>query len=286
MRLRYTILLLLITIAAHSQQTTLQLDSNFSIKEKIGLPVTYSEVFGYTKMDFKFRDRECHVVCPARAAEGHPWIWRARFFLHEPQTDIALLERGYHVVYCDVAELLGNEEAIGIWNGFYKLLHDAGLSKRAVMEGMSRGGMYVFNWAAVNPDKVAAVYVDNPLLNLSHWLLNQGKQPGWEEAFKSFSKPFNLKTDEEIRNFKGNPVDKTKEIVKGKYPILILCADQDEAVSHEENTDLFAERIKAAGGEITVMYKRGFKHHPHSFPDPAPIVDFIVKAVNRPSSTR
>jgi len=40
-----------------------------------------------------------------------------------------------------------------IINGFesspeaiFNLLHDAGLSQKAVMEGMSRGAVYVFNW--------------------------------------------------------------------------------------------------------------------------------------------
>lgn len=88
---------------------------------------------------------------------------------------------------------------------------------------------------------------------------------------------YGLKTKDDIRNFKGSPTDKVKEIVKGKYPILILCADQDEAVSPTQ-TLLFEEKIKALGGDITVMMKKGFKHHPHSFPNPAPIVDFILRA--------
>ncbi len=29
--------------------------------------------------------------------------------------------------------------------------------------------LYVFNWAAENPDKVACVYVDNPVLDLQSW---------------------------------------------------------------------------------------------------------------------
>ena len=32
-------------------------------------------------------------------------MWRARFWGHEPQTDIDLLEKGFHIVYCDVADL-------------------------------------------------------------------------------------------------------------------------------------------------------------------------------------
>ena len=66
------------------------------------------------------------------------------------------------MVYCDVVELLGNKEVIAAWNDF-TLLHHAGLSGKGLLEGMSRGAVYVYNWTAANPKKVASVYVDNPL---------------------------------------------------------------------------------------------------------------------------
>jgi len=215
-------------------------------------------------------------------AAGHPWVWRARFWGHEPQTDIALLERGYHIVYCDVVELLGNKTCIELWNGFYKLVHRAGLADKAVMIGMSRGGIYVFNWAAANPTKVACVYVDNPLLNIHVWAeemlqLPEGKKNDMFEAFKN---DYHLTTPEAVRSFNGGPITLVKQIVKGHYPILILCADEDEAVPPNENTNLFEKKVKELNGSIQVIHKPGFKHHPHSLPDPTPIVDFIVKAVN------
>ena len=46
-------------------------------------------------------------MVPKTAVEGRPWIWRARFFGHEPQADLALLEKGFHLTYCDVANLFG-----------------------------------------------------------------------------------------------------------------------------------------------------------------------------------
>ncbi len=42
----------------------------------------------------------------------------------------------------------------------------------------------------------------------------------------------------------ASPVDKTVDIVAGKYPILILCADADEAVPPEENASLFEQKVK------------------------------------------
>jgi hypothetical protein len=43
----------------------------------------------------------------------------------------------------------------------------------------------------------------------------------------------------------------------------------------------FAKEIKELNGDITIIIKHGFKHHPHSLPDPTPIFDFILKAARR-----
>jgi len=256
-------------------------DAAYNIFDKIGSQKKYSSFHGYKCADFVFNGRNCKIAQPKQAAKGHPWVWRARFWGHEPQTDIALLERGFHIVYCDVVELMGNKECIGIWDNFYAMVYKAGLSKKAVMEGMSRGAVYVFNWAAANPKKVACVYVDNPLLNINAWAvpmlqLPEGKK---DDLFEAFKTDYNLKTPEDVRQFKEGPVELVKKIVKGKYPILILCADEDEAVPPAEQTLLFEQKIKELHGDITVIHKPGFKHHPHSLPDPTPIVDFIIKAV-------
>src|SRR5262249_39505174 len=39
----------------------------------------------------------CVVVAPKAAAPGRPWSWRGRYFDHEPQAEIELLKRGFHI---------------------------------------------------------------------------------------------------------------------------------------------------------------------------------------------
>ncbi len=259
-----------------------QRDKDFDIFTSISNQQNISSFNGYECVSFSFAGRSCKVVKPKLTAKSHPWVWRARFWGHEPQADVALLERGFHIVFCDVAELFGNNEAITAWNEFYRMLTKAGLSKKTVLEGMSRGGIYTLNWAAVNPDKVAAVYIDNPVLDLKSWPGGMGNAMRSPAELELFKKDYQLKNEEDIRNFKGSPIDKVKDIVKGNYPILILCADADEAVPPEENTVLFEKKVKEENGRITVIHKPGFKHHPHSLPNPAPIVDFILEATDKP----
>lgn len=269
-------LLCLLTVCAKAQDT-----AHENIFSKIKQPLQISSYHGYECAEWSLKGHTCKLVRPKQPAAGHPWIWRARFWGHEPQTEIALLERGYHVAYCDVAELFGNNEAISIWNSFYEQLRQAGLAEKAVMEGMSRGAAYVFNWAAVNPGRVACVYVDNPVLDLKSWPAGLGAAKADSAALRHLKAAYHLATEEELKQFKGSPIDKTAEIVKGNYPVFILCADADELVLPAENTLPFEQKIKALNGRISVMHKPGFKHHPHSLPDPAPIVEFIVTAVQR-----
>ena len=254
-------------------------DWQFDIFPAIHSDVKQDSFYGYACADFTLDGRECKLVKPKWTAAGRPWIWRARFWGHEPQTDIALLERGFHLVYCDVAELFGNEEAVRRWNDFDQLLRRAGLGQKAVLEGMSRGAVYAFNWSAVNPDKVSCVYVDNPVLDLKSWPAGLGRQPPSPKELETFESDYHLHNEADLKQFKGSPINKLSQIAAGHYPILILCADADDAVPPEENTLLFERELKALNGDVQVLHKPGFKHHPHSLPDPTPIIDFILKAI-------
>ncbi|HVY73179.1 MAG TPA: GDSL-type esterase/lipase family protein [Puia sp.] len=256
-------------------------DSAFSLMPKIKESKIISSFYGYPCADFQMNGRDCKIVAPKRAAPSHPWVWRARFWGHEPQADIALLERGYHIAYCDVAELYGNAQAIQYWNQFYDFMRRSGMAKKAALEGMSRGGVYVYNWAAVNPEKVSCVYADNPVLDLKSWPGGKGRGPGSKQDWGLFKADYGLMSDSDAMKFAGSPVDKVKEIAAGGYPMLHVCGDADEVVPIEENTGLFSQQIVALKGDITVIHKPGFKHHPHSLPNPTPIVDFILKAASR-----
>ena len=39
----------------------------------------------------------CVVVAPKKPADGNPWSWRGYYFDHEPQAEIELLKRGFHI---------------------------------------------------------------------------------------------------------------------------------------------------------------------------------------------
>ena len=63
--------------------------------------------------------------------------------------------------------------------------------------------------------------------------------------------------------------------------MLHVCGEADNVVPITENTRIFEQKIKEAGGNIKVIYKPKIGHHPHSLENPTPIVDFILRATRR-----
>jgi pimeloyl-ACP methyl ester carboxylesterase len=250
----------------------------FDILERARITGVHSNFHGYDCCDFLFEGHTARIVRPYKVAEARPWIWRARFWEHEPQTEIALLARGFHVVYCDVAELFGNPEAIRLWDLFYKMLTGAGLCKKSTMEGLSRGGIYIYRWAATYPERVACVYADAPVLDVRSWPGGKGRSGGNPEEWERLKRNFGLRTEEEALAFKGSPLDFADSLARCGFPMLHVCGAADDVVPIEENTDIFERKVLAAGGSIKVIRKPGIGHHPHSLVDPQPIVDFVLEA--------
>src|SRR6185436_12869738 len=43
--------------------------------------------------------RRCVVIVPKKAAPGYPWSWQACYWNHQPQAEVELLRRGFHIAY-------------------------------------------------------------------------------------------------------------------------------------------------------------------------------------------
>lgn len=221
----------------------------------------------------------CRVFEPFGPAAGAPWILRARFFGHQPALDLALLERGFHLAYCDVAELYGSPAAIERWDELYDLLHGAGLADRVVLEGMSRGGLPIVNWAAAHPERVAAIYGDNPVADFRSWPGGQtGKRSDadWQRCLAAYG------LDEaSAKAFDRMPVDRLAPIAAAAVPLLLVLGEDDTVVPPAENGDVLASRYRELGGPVQVWRKPGQGHHPHGL-DP---VDPLLRAVLRATGT-
>ncbi|MDA1141880.1 MAG: prolyl oligopeptidase family serine peptidase [Planctomycetota bacterium] len=272
---------LLLAVTFASTWGTLLAENN-AVENKEPFPGKKSNFHGFDRYDFSVDKSNVIVVAPAQPGKledgTRPWIWRARFFGHEPQADKALLgEHGFHLVYCDVSNLFGSPLAVQRWNDFYKYLTtEHNFSRKVALEGMSRGGLIIYNWAAANPEKVSCIYGDAPVCDFKSWPGGKGKSKlskgAWEACLKAYG--FN---EEQAIEFKGNPIDTLAPLAMAGIPLLNVVGDADDVVPVAENTAILEERYKALGGSIQVIHKPGVGHHPHSLKDPKPIVDFVVK---------
>lgn len=247
---------------------------NFPLK-----PIKEFNFHGYKGYEYDNNGVKYYIVKPHHTAKGNPWIWRARFWGHEPQVDIDLLEQGFHLTYCDVAELFGSPKAVERWDEFYALAVKAGLNQKAVLEGMSRGGLIIYNWAAKNPKKVACIYGDAPVMDIKSWPLNWGDC--LDENKRSMSlllEAYGFANAEEAMAWNKNPLNHARKLAKAKIPMIHVVGDIDEGVPVAENTAIFEREVAKYGHSVHVIHKPNVGHHPHSLNNPEKIVSFILKA--------
>ena len=89
--------------------------------------------------------RRCIIVVPKTLAPGNPWSWRGCYWDHQPQTEIELLRRGFHIAYIESSQDLKPGRQWDAWYEFLTGQH--GLSSKPAFVGMSRGGEYAYTWA-------------------------------------------------------------------------------------------------------------------------------------------
>ena len=199
----------------------------------------------------------CVVVVPKQAAPGNPWSWRGVYWNHQPQAEVELLKRGFHIAYISVdpkpgpitgltmnelMDQLGmSRAALREWDAWYfYLTGQYGLSKKPAFIGMSRGGIFEFSWGTANPDKVSCIYADNPGME--------------RQAFQRLG-----------------------DLARADVPVLEICGTIDPNLG--QYTSAIEAIYQQLGGRISMMFKEGYAHHPHSLRNPKPIADFIERSV-------
>ncbi|QDV25618.1 alpha/beta hydrolase family protein [Aureliella helgolandensis] len=226
-------------------------------------------------------------VPPALDKQGKPlWIWRARFPGFHAEMDIDLVKRGYHIAYVDVAGMFGGPQAMEIGDAFYQhLTGKLGFSDRPVLEGVSRGGLFVYNWAARHPERVACIYCDTPVLDFNSWPGGKGTGLGAPREWQQCLEAYGLSEDEAVQ-FPQIPVHQTAVIAQARIPLLHIVSESDRVVPPAENTYLVKQRLEAQSGSMEVIsVPQGTeKSNGHHFTHPAPdqVVQFILKHTGQP----
>lgn len=230
------------------------------------------------KKEFLFNGRRTVIVEPETPLPGKPWLWRMEFFGAFPSVDIALLKAGYYVVYHSVSNRYGDPWSVGELNKFQDWVEaEYGLAKKPALYGMSRGGLYAVNYALAYPERTGLLYLDAPVLDIRSW---PGRYEPSAREWKECLECYGL-TEETVKDFRGTPLDRAEEVAGLNIPLIAVVGDVDRVVPVTENIDPFMARYKAAGGKMALIRKPHCDHHPHSLEDPAPIVEFIRRELEK-----
>ncbi len=197
----------------------------------------------YDRYEFRLFGKRLSVITPKIPAAGMPWVFRADYVTRDAVVDLALLDKGFHIVTGPVPTNVDGP-VLEEWNAVYAYLTGHGFSRKPVMEGAGAAAGEAYAWAIENPDKVSCVYGENPVLrsNLA----------------------------------KIQPIDNLAPLARSGIPLLHICGSLDPWL--DDNTRVVEKRYQELGGTITIIIKEGQGHYPLAPIDPQPVVDFICTA--------
>lgn len=211
-----------------------------------------SEWKGFQRVDFKLGEQACYVVAPKTPAAGKPWVWRARFPGFHSEIDVELLKQGFHIAHINTNGLLGSPLALERWDQFYDhMTEKRGLAKRMALEGVSRGGLFIYRWATLHPQRVTCIYGDTPVCDFKSWPGGKGNGVGSAATWQTLLKHYEF-TEQQALDFKENPIDVLAPIAKAGVPLMHIVSENDRVVPPKENTYILQQRYQKLGGKMTV----------------------------------
>lgn len=243
------------------------------------LTLRFDRWFGATRAHTTLSGCPVRLTFPAKAREGNPWCWTLEFpdAFTQRCAAPALIGEGFAHAYISVGNTFGSPKAIEQMKALYDWMVAQGYSKKPVLIGLSRGGLYAYRFAATYPDCVGVIYGDAPVCDFKSWPGGKGKGKGSPGDWKNLITLYGFANEAEALAWKGNPIDSLAPLAARGIPLIHVVGDVDDVVPADENTGLIESRYRALGGTIEVIHKPGVGHHPHGLSDPRPVVDFILK---------
>ena len=230
---------------------------------------------GFSAEHFHFEGYEAVIVFPEHPKGDKPWVWRTEFFGAFAQADIEMLKRGCHLLHLSIPDQFGCPAAAAVMERFQAYVEKRyALSKKAVLFGFSRGGLYALHYAARCPERIAALYLDAPVIDIASWPKGSGRGEGSAEDWKRCRRLFGLK-GEDCASYHERMREAIRILTAHKIPLMLVAGDSDTVVPYEENGALLEAAFRAEKLPMKVVRKPGVGHHPHSLEDAAPIAEFL-----------
>ncbi len=238
--------------------------------------MTFQEIDwrGFKGYEFDFEGLQAKLIKPNCKPNGK-WLLKTEYFDAFPETEIELLNRGWHLAYNQNHNRWAEDLDLQRKSNFLQYIPETfGLDKKCVLVGMSCGGLYSVKLTALNPERVQGIYLDAPVMNLLSCPGNLGKGNG--VPFEEYTH-FTGRTLVDMLSYREHPIDKMHILAEYKIPIVMVAGDSDTVVPYDENGALLEKYYKQCGLPIDVFIKKGADHHPHGLKNPCVVADIIEK---------
>lgn len=205
-------------------------------------------------------------------ASPTPWVWYAPVLGHPNASHAWMLRqwlaKGIGMAGIDVGESFGNVRGRALFTELWETLRTRyHMADRPCLLPQSRGGLMLYNWAAENPTRVAAIAGIYTVCDLRSY-------PGLDKACAAYGMSA---SDLGARISDHNPIDRLAPLAKAGVPILHVHGDSDTVVPLEKNSAELARRYGALGGKMRLIVVPGKGHEvcPEFF-QCQELVDFVI----------
>lgn len=233
---------------------------------------------GFSGVEFDFMGQVAMVIKPNCTPNGK-WVFKTEYFEAFPDTQIEFLNRGWHLVFNKNDNRWAEDYDLDRKVKLCAFVCDTfGLDESFVPLGMSCGGLYAVKLAALIPEKIAALYLDAPVMNLLSCPFGFGNKTCPNVTEEEYIR-FTGRTRVEMLSYREHPIDKMPILLENDIPVVLVAGDCDDVVPYEENGALLERFYKQNGGKICVHVKEGCNHHPHGLSDVTVAVNEIERFI-------
>ncbi len=234
---------------------------------------------GFPMESFTFEGYEARLVFPEEGRSNGRLAVKTEYWNAFPQTEIALLKQGFHLCWLKNETRFGLPQDVDRKARFvHYLTGQYGLQSRAVLVGMSCGGLIAVQFAARHPDLVSCMYLDAPVFNYLSWPCGFGSATVGvaDHQVDECLKAHGMQNISELIGYRQMPLDKIPALAAERIPVVMVAGGSDPTVPYHENGIYLQQAYEQAGLEISVFIKPECAHHPHGLADCTPVVNFIL----------